>query len=621
VPSNTDWDAKVRVTVEFVIGRVIAGRYEIVRQLGAGGMGAVYQARQLSMDRMVALKLIHPHIASEEVAKRFHREMKVTSKIEHPNTIRVFDFGADEGGQLFLAMEFLEGRPLSKVLEADGVLPQARIVHIATQVVRALGAAHAEGIAHRDLKPDNIMLVDRYGERDVVKVLDFGIARFVDGDQSRTQMTHDGAVVGTPAYMSPEQAMGQPIDPRADFYSLGVMLYQMAIGRLPFDGPTLAALLVAHATQEPPRPSVVAPGVVAPAMEALILRLLSKSPADRPATAAEVLAALEALPVDAAAQVAAAQAAPVPSLPASPSPSEARPAIAITAETPRPPERERRPLWPIVIVGLAVLAGAGVVAVRVAMRPRVDAKARALLDAAMTADGDPLAPADCRASDSALDDRLTKAASKLQASSIGNPRQQDREALTLLTSIKDGDDSAEYWALLSRARLVVEPTPEGALAAAKKAVERCPTMALAYNALGGAESRAHDDAAATAAYKEALKLAPPTYVAPRFNLGLLALRARDMQGAIAAFDDVLQKQPTHSRAPLARGQARLVTGDLNGALDDLEQATLHNPTDGDAWFLLGQARAASGARKTAVEAFCKARALGNADAVKLCPTG
>ncbi|MGZ3441149.1 MAG: serine/threonine-protein kinase, partial [Polyangia bacterium] len=138
-----------------MIGQVIAGRYEIVRLLGAGGMGAVYQARQLSMDRMVALKLIHPHIASDEVARRFHREMQATSKIEHPNTIRVFDYGADDKGQLFLAMEFLEGRPLARVLEEEGALPLARIVHIASQVVRALGAAHAEGIAHRDLKPDN----------------------------------------------------------------------------------------------------------------------------------------------------------------------------------------------------------------------------------------------------------------------------------------------------------------------------------------------------------------------------------------------------------------------------------------------------------------------------------
>ncbi|MGZ3406737.1 MAG: serine/threonine-protein kinase, partial [Polyangia bacterium] len=478
-----------------MIGQVIAGRYEIVRLLGAGGMGAVYQARQLSMDRMVALKLIHPHIASDEVARRFHREMQATSKIEHPNTIRVFDYGADDKGQLFLAMEFLEGRPLARVLEEEGALPLARIVHIASQVVRALGAAHAEGIAHRDLKPDNIMLVDRYGEHDVVKVLDFGIARFVDGDESRTKMTHDGAVVGTPAYMSPEQAMGHAIDARADFYSLGVMLYQMALGRLPFDGPTLAALLVAHATAEPPPPSEVAPGRISPAFEALILRLLSKSPADRPATAAEVLQALEACAAErdgvrapSAPLAIAAAASPVPPV--------------MTAETPRPPTRPRRAWWPALVVGGALVAGSVVVAVTLASRPRIDLAARARLDAVIAAEGDPAAPTECRAADGPLVDRLARAATWLHDSRAGAARPQDHDALALLSNSKDGEASPEYLALLSRARLVVEPAPDGALAAAKAAVERCPRMALGHNALGGAEMRAHHDAAATAAYKE-----------------------------------------------------------------------------------------------------------------------
>jgi cytochrome c-type biogenesis protein CcmH/NrfG len=580
-----------------VIGQVIAGRYEIVRLLGAGGMGAVYQARQLSMDRMVALKLIHPHIASDEVARRFHREMQATSKIEHPNTIRVFDYGADDKGQLFLAMEFLEGRPLSRVLEHDGALPVARLVHIASQVVRALGAAHAEGIAHRDLKPDNIMLVDRYGERDVVKVLDFGIARFVDDDESRAKMTHDGAVVGTPAYLSPEQAMGQPIDARADFYSLGVMLYQMALGRLPFEGPTLAALLVAHATAEPPAPSLVAPGKIPPELEALILRLMSKSPADRPANAAEVLRALEAI-------APAASAAP----------------IALTGETPRPPARPQRTWWPALVVGGALVAGSVVVAVALASRPKIDLAARARLDAVIAAEGDPPAPTECRAADGPLVDRLARAATWLHDNSIGSPRPQDHDALALLSNLKEGDASAEYWALLSRARLVVEPTTDGALAAAKTAVQRCPRMAFGHNAVGGAEMRAHHDAAATAAFKEALALAPD-YLAPRFNLGLIALRAEDTKGAIAAFDAVLAKDPLHPRAHLVRGQARLNAADYPGALDDLEAATLRHPANGDAWMLLGQARLATGAKKTAMEAFCKARSLGNAAAAKICPTG
>jgi tetratricopeptide (TPR) repeat protein len=288
----------------------------------------------------------------------------------------------------------------------------------------------------------------------------------------------------------------------------------------------------------------------------------------------------------------------------------------MTAETPRPPAARSR--WPVLVVGGAVLAGVAIVGVKLATRPEVDAAARARLEAVIVADGDPLAPPACRAGDGGLVDRLARAAAWLHDSAVNNPRPQDRDALALLSNLKGGDASAEYWALLSRARLVVEPTPDGALAAARTAVQRCPGMAMARNALGGAEQHAHDDAAATAAYRTALTLAPE-YVAPRFNLGLIALRNKDLTGAMAAFDAVLTQDPLHPRAHLARGTARLESGDLTGALDDLEQATLRHPSDPESWMLLGQARAASGAHKTAVEAFCKAKSLGHADAIRLCP--
>src|SRR5437868_75642 len=240
-----------RMGAEELIGKTIAeGRFEIVRLLGEGGMGAVYQARQVAMDRMVALKLIRAEmVQSEQAVGRFYQEMRATAKVEHPNTIRVYDFG-DTDGKLFLAMEFLAGQPLRKVLDA-GRLELARVLHIAAQIARALGAAHSEGIVHRDLKPDTVMLLDRYGERDFVKVLDFGIARSLD--ENRTQMTAAGAIIGTPAYMSPEQGMGVPVDTRSDLYSLGIMLYEMVGGAPPFNGPSVVSLLVAHA-QETPRP-------------------------------------------------------------------------------------------------------------------------------------------------------------------------------------------------------------------------------------------------------------------------------------------------------------------------------------------------------------------------------
>ncbi|HEY2749457.1 MAG TPA: tetratricopeptide repeat protein, partial [Polyangia bacterium] len=348
------------------------------------------------------------------------------------------------------------------------------------------------------------------------------------------------------------------------------------------------------ATEAPKPPSAVAPGAVPPAREALIMVLLAKSPAERPAAAADVLRALEGI---------------------------ATPPMRMTAETPRPaPPRAKTPWWPAVTVAVAAIAGFAILGVRMSARSRVDAEARARFDAIVAANGDPPTPDKCRSNDGGLIERLARAGAWLQESAAGAPRPQDRDALALLSTIHDADGSAEYWSMLSRARLVVEPTPDGALAAAKRAVERCPEMALAHNAVGGAELRAHDDAAAGAAFKQAITIAPD-YTAPRFNLGLLALRAKDAAAAVAAFDAVLAKDPLHPRAHLARGQARMMSGDFAGALDDLEQSTLRHPSDGDAWLLLGKAREASGAQKTAMEAFCKAKSLGVAGADALCPTG
>jgi len=278
---------------EQLVGRTIAdGRYEIVRLLGEGGMGAVYQARQVAMDRMVALKLILPEVVrSPAAAARFQREMRLSAKIEHANTIRVYDFGETEG-RLFLTMELLRGQTLTQVLEQAGRLELARIVRIGTQVTRALQAAHSEGVVHRDLKPDNVMLLEQYGEHDVVKVLDFGIAKSLDEQESR--MTAAGAVIGTPAYMSAEQAMGQPVDQRSDLYSLGIMLYEMAAGRVPFVAPQFTALLVAHATETPPPLQQLVPDTH-PGLAALVDELLRKDPAARPQTAKDVEWRLEAL--------------------------------------------------------------------------------------------------------------------------------------------------------------------------------------------------------------------------------------------------------------------------------------------------------------------------------------
>ncbi|MEY3011692.1 MAG: serine/threonine protein kinase, partial [Pseudomonadota bacterium] len=278
-----------------LLGKTFADRYRVERRLGQGGMGVVYAARQLSMDRVVALKVLSAELGASDAARaRFVREMRATSKVEHANTVRVYDFGEDGEGHLFLTMELLDGRSLQQELSQRGAFETGRVLRIGESIARALAAAHGEGIVHRDLKPENVMLVDRYGERDGVKVLDFGIARILDGDTSDA-VTRTGSLIGTPLYMAPEAALGKKVDHRADLYALGVVLYQMVSGRVPFSDAMPVRVLFMHANDTVPPLAEVAPGRASPPLEALILGLLAKSPDDRPQSATEVASVLRAL--------------------------------------------------------------------------------------------------------------------------------------------------------------------------------------------------------------------------------------------------------------------------------------------------------------------------------------
>jgi serine/threonine protein kinase len=227
-------------------------------------------------------------VTRDDAVARFHKEMMVTARVEHPNTVRVYDFGNDHG-TLYLAMEFLAGPSLREVIERPARLGVERLVRIARQIAHALGAIHAHGIVHRDLKPDNVILLDSFGERDFVKVLDFGIAKVLE---EQLRLTATGKPIGTPTYMAPEQAMGLAVDPRTDLYTLGVMLYQMASGRIPFDSVMTESMRLAHA-HEAPRPITSLVPDLPPALARLIMQLLEKDPAARPATAAEVAARLD----------------------------------------------------------------------------------------------------------------------------------------------------------------------------------------------------------------------------------------------------------------------------------------------------------------------------------------
>ena len=259
-----------------LVGSLLDGSYEILRVIGEGGMGRVYEARHTRLNtKRFAVKLLHHDLARQpEVVTRFQREAESASVLAHPNIVGVYDVNTSSDGRPYIVAELLQGTELGSHLEKVGKLPIAEAVHVVRQVARALGAAHAHGIVHRDVKPENVFLA---GPDSIVKVLDFGISKVAEATES---LTKTGTVMGTPDYMPPEQARGDRVDARADIYAVGAILYRAVTGRKPFDGMDPMAILTAVLTQEPERPSVLEPKVPL-ALELIIQRTMAKAPAER----------------------------------------------------------------------------------------------------------------------------------------------------------------------------------------------------------------------------------------------------------------------------------------------------------------------------------------------------
>ncbi|HUS66603.1 MAG TPA: serine/threonine-protein kinase [Kofleriaceae bacterium] len=273
------------------------GNYEVKQKLGEGGMGSVYLAVHPRIGKRVALKVLHSEFSSnDDVISRFFNEAKAVNDIQHPNIVDIIDYGtmaAPQGGGtvVYFIMEFLSGESLAKIIHDQAPLAPERAQAIALQVADALGASHRHGIVHRDLKPDNVMLSTRRDGRDFVKVLDFGIAKLT-GDQPGSRRTRTGIVMGTPAYMSPEQCEGRGFtDHRTDVYALGILLYEMLTGQVPFRGEGYGEVLVQHMTQIPQRPSTIR-GVIPPHLEAVCMKALEKRPDQRFASMDDFMQAL-----------------------------------------------------------------------------------------------------------------------------------------------------------------------------------------------------------------------------------------------------------------------------------------------------------------------------------------
>jgi eukaryotic-like serine/threonine-protein kinase len=283
------------------IGTVLMGQFELLATCGKGAMGTVYRAWQTPMDRQVAIKLLRPELIRDPaVVKRFDREARAVARIVHPNIVTFFLVGATDDALPFVVMEYVDGPSLAQVVDAEPRFEPARALRIGRQITSALAEAHAEGIVHRDLKPANILLAQRRRTQDFVKVVDFGIAKVLRGETTNlratdpeSRLTRTGAVFGTPHYLSPEQAAGAEVDHRADLYSLGVILYRLITGRLPFDG-TGIAVLIQHIQQALPPPREVFPQID-PRLERFLVKALEKDPNERFQSAEEMSDALDAV--------------------------------------------------------------------------------------------------------------------------------------------------------------------------------------------------------------------------------------------------------------------------------------------------------------------------------------
>jgi hypothetical protein len=280
-----------------LVGQVVADRYHVVKKLGEGGMGQVYLAEHVKMGRRSAIKVMNPAMIHDpDAVARFNREASNASRITHPNVCAIYDFGETPDGLIYLAMEFIEGEPLTDLIEREGALPVPRATAIFLQTAEALQAAHDLGIVHRDLKPDNIMLSRKKGGGETVKVVDFGIAKAVGGDQAGQKVTKTGLVLGTPEFMSPEQLSGDALDGRSDLYSLALVFYRMLSGKLPFEATSVQETMIKRLIEEPTTLAAARPDLSFPAgLQPVFDTALARTPMERYQTVAKFAADIAAV--------------------------------------------------------------------------------------------------------------------------------------------------------------------------------------------------------------------------------------------------------------------------------------------------------------------------------------
>lgn len=278
-----------------LIGQLLASRFELIEMIGQGAMAIVYKAKQTAVDRYVAVKIMRPELATDPVQqKRFSREARSLSKLDHPNLLKIFDIGQTPTGRPYFIMEYLKGRSIEKMLEEAGPVAPAFALRMFVQVCDAMDHAHKQGIIHRDLKPENIMLVRCEDDQHLTKVVDFGIVKYTDDQMVSQRLTKTGEVWGSPVYMSPEQCKGEKLDPRSDIYSFGLVMYEALTGEMTFDATKIAAIIVKQIYEQPRTFKEVRPDLtIDPQLEAIVFKCLEKDPAKRYQTMSELRTVLK----------------------------------------------------------------------------------------------------------------------------------------------------------------------------------------------------------------------------------------------------------------------------------------------------------------------------------------
>jgi serine/threonine protein kinase len=337
------------------------GEYRIIERIGTGGMGSVYKAEQPSMNRLVAIKVLHPRFANrEDLVSRFRREARAMSQLSHPNTARVYKFGQLADGAAYFVMDYMEGKNLAHVVRADGAMEPDRAINVMIQVCGALDEAHRAGIIHRDLKPENIFLTNQGGTADFPKVLDFGLAKVSEKQMGRGSMmlTQQGMVFGTPEFMSPEQTQGETLDRRSDIYSLGLILYELLTGKLPFDAVKPIDIMRAHVHETPILLNQRVPGKrFSRELETILAKAMAKRREDRFDTAIEFAQALRRCLTNPMASTAARRA--MPSQPAPAAQSATSGASSVEVDPPLVPVT-RGPLIAIGAIAAVLLLALGI---------------------------------------------------------------------------------------------------------------------------------------------------------------------------------------------------------------------------------------------------------------------